>query len=148
MTNSWVNVSHFQHQHCYSQHCKSHQNDSTARARGCHFLPNRCQNSISRRKRCEQDDPFWLGGSVQNPDIAQRVTMAMSSRMRRWKNIPSTNYATGVLSLHKNDCVYAPPPERLHDGGILQLCANCKTEKKTKKQNPPTLPPPFACLAD
>lgn len=81
MTNSWVNVSHFQHpQCCYSQLCKSHQNDSTARARGCHFFPNRCQTSISRRKRCEQDDPSWLGGSVQNPDIAQLAMMAETLR--------------------------------------------------------------------
>lgn len=120
-----VNASHFQHpQHCYSQHCKSHQNDSAARARGCRILPARCQTSISRRERREQNDPSWLSGSVLNPEIAHLVMMAGTSRAAGCEdgiNIPSTNYATGALSLHKNDYACARHLQRgyrEHDGCV------------------------------
>lgn len=71
MTNSSVNVSHFQHaQHCYSRQSKSHRNHSAARARGCRVFPVRCQTSVSRRERCEQKRPSWLAGCVSDPEIA------------------------------------------------------------------------------
>lgn len=100
MTNSSVNVSHFQHvQHCSSQHCKSHQNDSTARARGCRVFPVRCQTSVSHRERCEQNQPSWLIGCVLNPEICSTCDVGWDfkrSGMQRRNKLPSTNYATGV----------------------------------------------------
>lgn len=74
MTNSSVNMSHFQHvQHCcYSQHCKSHRNDSTARV-----FPVRCQTSVSH---CEQNRPSWLTGCVLNPEIALLAMLAGTLR--------------------------------------------------------------------